>query len=118
MASILSSHSESVAFIPSASQWVFRNIFITGYRIRYAKHYLFVEIDTDEGITGLGEAGNWTFLKPTAEAIREMCDFMIGKAPSRIEDWNQNFYRAQYFRGSVVMSAISAIDIALWDIKG
>ena len=91
---------------------------ITGYRIRYAKHYLFVEIDTDEGITGLGEAGNWTFLKPTAEAIREMCDFMIGKDPSRIEDWNQNFYRAQYFRGSVVMSAVSAIDIALWDIKG
>ena len=91
---------------------------VTGYRIRYAKHYLFVEIETDEGITGLGEAGNWTFLKPTAEAIREMCDYMIGKDPSRIEDWNQNFYRAQYFRGSVVMSAISAIDIALWDIKG
>lgn len=91
---------------------------ITGYRIRYAKHYLFVEIDTDEGITGLGEAGNWTFLKPTAEAIKEMCDHLIGKDPSRINDWNQNFYRAQYFRGSVIMSAISAIDIALWDIKG
>ena len=91
---------------------------ITGYRIRYAKHYLFVEIDTDEGITGLGEAGNWTFLKPTAKAIKEMCDYLIGKDPSRINDWNQNFYRAQYFRGSVIMSAISAIDIALWDIKG
>ncbi len=91
---------------------------ITGYRIKYIKHYLFVEIDTDEGITGLGEAGNWTFLKPTAEAIKEMCDYLIGKDPSRIEDWNQNFYRAQYFRGSVIMSAISAIDIALWDIKG
>ena len=91
---------------------------ITGYRIRYAKHYLFVEIDTDEGITGLGEAGNWAFLKPTAEALNEMCGYLVGKDPSRIEDWNQNFYRAQYFRGSVVMSAISAIDIALWDIKG
>ena len=91
---------------------------ITGYRIRYAKHYLFVEIETDEGITGLGEAGNWTFLKPTAAALDEMCTYLIGKDPFRIEDTNQNLYRAQYFRGSVIMSAISAIDIALWDIKG
>ena len=91
---------------------------ITGYRIRYAKHYLFVEIETDEGITGLGEAGNWTFLKPTASALEEMCAWLIGKDPARIEDINQNLYRAQYFRGSVIMSAISAIDIALWDIKG
>ena len=44
--------------------------------------------------------------------------YLIGKDPFRIEDYNQNFLRSVYFRGSVIMSAISAIDIALWDIKG
>lgn len=91
---------------------------ITDVKLRHIKHYLFVEIYTDEGIKGLGEAGNWTFVKATATAIEKFIPALIGKDPFRIEDFNQNFYRAQYFRGSVVMSAISAIDIALWDIKG
>ncbi len=91
---------------------------ITGVRVSFAKHYLFVHIDTDEGITGLGEAGNWSFLAATAAAIEKMGTYLIGKDPFRIEDYNQNFLRAQYFRGSVIMSAISAVDIALWDIKG
>ena len=91
---------------------------ITDVKIRQIKHYLFVEIYTDEGIKGLGEAGNWTFVRATATAIEKFIPALIGKDPFRIEDFNQNFYRAQYFRGSVVMSAISAIDIALWDIKG
>ena len=91
---------------------------ITDVKLIFAKHYLFVQVYTDEGIVGLGEAGNWGYLMATAAAIEKFKEYLIGKDPFRIEDFNQNFYRSVYFRGSVVMSAISAIDIALWDIKG
>ncbi len=91
---------------------------ITDVRLIYAKHYLFVHVHTDEGIIGLGEAGNWGYLDATAAAIRKFSSYLIGKDPFQIEDIGQNFYRSVYFRGSVIMSAISAIDIALWDIKG
>lgn len=91
---------------------------ITDVKLIYAKHYLFVHVYTDAGIVGLGEAGNWGYLGATAAAIEKFSTYLIGKDPFRIEDLNQNFYRSVYFRGSVIMSAISAIDIALWDIKG
>ena len=91
---------------------------ITDVKLVYAKHYLFCKVYTDEGIVGLGEAGNWGYLSSTADAILKFSEYLIGKDPFRIEDFNQNFYRSVYFRGSVIMSAISAIDIALWDIKG
>ncbi len=91
---------------------------ITDVKLIYAKHYLFVHVYTDEGIVGLGEAGNWGFLGSTAAAIEKFIPYLIGKDPFKAEDIYQNLYRAVYFRGSVVMSAISAIDIALWDIKG
>ncbi len=91
---------------------------ITDVKLIYAKHYLFVHIYTDTGIVGLGEAGNWGYLGATAAAIEKFTPYLIGKDPFRIEDFNQNFYRSVYFRGSVIMSAISAIDIALWDSKG
>lgn len=91
---------------------------ITDLKLRFAKHYLFVQVYTDAGIVGLGEAGNWGYLQATAAAIEKFRDYLIGKDPFRIEDFNQNFLRSVYFRGSVIMSAISAIDIALWDIKG
>ena len=91
---------------------------ITDLKLRFAKHYLFVEVYTDAGITGLGEAGNWGFLSSTADAIMKFKPYQIGKDPFNAEDILQNLYRAVYFRGSVIMSAISAIDIACWDIKG
>lgn len=82
------------------------------------KHYLFVKVHTDAGITGLGEAGNWGFLKATKSAIEKFSEFLIDQDPFPIEHHVQNMYRAMYFRGSVIMSAISALEIALWDIKG
>lgn len=91
---------------------------ITDVKLIYAKHYLFVHVYTDAGIVGLREAGNWGYLEATAAAIEKFTPYLIGKDPFRIEDFNQNFYRSVYFRGPVIMSAISAIDIALWDIKG
>ena len=68
---------------------------ITDVKLRKAKHYLFVQIYTDAGIVGLGEAGNWSFLDATAAAIEKMAGYLIGKDPFRIEDFNQNFARAQ-----------------------
>ena len=91
---------------------------ITDVKLIFAKHYLFVHVYTDAGIVGLGEAGNWGFLSSTADAIRKFTPYLIGKDPFRAADIAENLYRAVYFRGSVIMSAISAIDIALWDIKG
>lgn len=91
---------------------------ITDLKLRKAKHYLFVQIYTDAGIVGLGEAGNWGYLDATAAAILKYRDYLIGKDPFQTEHHYQNMYRCMYFRGSVIMSAISAIDIALWDIKG
>ena len=52
---------------------------ITDVKLRFAKHYLFVQIYTDAGITGLGEAaGNWGYLQATA-AIEKFADYLIGK---------------------------------------
>lgn len=82
------------------------------------KRYLFVKVYTDTGIVGLGEAGNWGFIAATIEAIKKLGNFLIGQDPFRIEHHYQNMYRAMYFRGSILMSAISALEIALWDIKG
>lgn len=91
---------------------------ITKVELVAARHYLFVKVHTDEGIVGLGEAGNWGFLEATAGAVRKFSSFLVGQDPFRIEHHYQNMYRAMYFRGSVLMSAISALEIALWDIKG
>lgn len=76
---------------------------ITDVKLRFAKHYLFVQVYTDAGIVGLGEAGNWGYLQATAAAIEKFADYLIGKDPFRIEDFNQNFLRSVYFRGSVIM---------------
>ena len=91
---------------------------ITKMELIPASKYLFVKIFTDEGIYGTGEAGAWGYLDGVAGVLKKLEDYLIGKDPFRIEHhWNY-LYRSMYFRGSILMSALSAIDIALWDIKG
>lgn len=80
--------------------------------------YLFVEIETDRGIVGTGECGAWGHLEAAFAAIEKFGAYLIGKDPAPIEHhWNvmQHF---GWFRGAIAGGAISAIDIALWDIKG
>jgi len=84
----------------------------------FVDRYLYVEITTDTGITGLGESGAWAFPEPTAATIERFAEYLVGKDPLRIEHHWQYLYRWTHFRGSVIMGAISAIDIALWDIAG
>ena len=57
---------------------------ITDVKLRFAKHYLFVQVYTDAGIVGLGEAGNWGYLQATAAAIEKFADYLIGKDPLKI----------------------------------
>ncbi len=91
---------------------------ITDVRTIFADQYLFVEVDTDAGITGLGESGSWGFLEASAAAVNTFKRYLIGQDPLRIEHHWQYLYRWSHFRGSAVMGALSAIDIALWDIAG
>nr|WP_246336480.1 mandelate racemase/muconate lactonizing enzyme family protein [Flexivirga oryzae] len=79
---------------------------------------MFVSVTTDTGIVGLGESGVWGFLEASAEVIRKFGDYLIGKDPLKIEHHWQYLYRATHFKGAVIMGALSAIDIALWDIAG
>lgn len=80
--------------------------------------FLFVEITTDAGLVGLGEAGAWAYLESVAAAVAKMGHYLTGKDPLLIEHHWQAIYRSSHFRGSVIMAALSAIDVALWDIAG
>jgi galactonate dehydratase len=80
--------------------------------------YLFVRIHTDAGITGLGESGAWAYLEASAAVVRQFRSYLIGQDPLRIEHHWQYLYRCYHFRGAAIMGALSAIDIALWDIAG
>ncbi|MBR6790313.1 MAG: D-galactonate dehydratase, partial [Oscillospiraceae bacterium] len=79
----------------------------------------FVEILTDEGFCGWGEAVLEGHAAAVLSCVQEMKDYLIGANPARIEDIWSTIYRAGFYRGGgVLMSAISGIDQALWDIKG
>ena len=79
----------------------------------------FVEIETDNGITGWGEAVLEGHASAVLACVEEMKDYLIDRNPSEIEGLWSTLYRAGFYRGGgVLMSAISGIDQALWDIKG
>lgn len=81
--------------------------------------WLFLKIETDEGITGWGEPVVEGKADTVAAAVMEMSDHIIGKDPMRIEDMFQVLYRGGFYRGGPILtSAISGIEQALWDIKG
>tara|TARA_E500000331_G_scaffold108922_1_gene105843 strand:- start:14340 stop:15488 length:1149 start_codon:yes stop_codon:yes gene_type:complete len=82
-------------------------------------NWLFVKIYTDSGIHGVGE-GSLQYKDAALEAeILDFGKFLIDKDPFQIEFiWNSFYRRVTWTGGAVTMSAISAIDIALWDIKG
>jgi L-alanine-DL-glutamate epimerase-like enolase superfamily enzyme len=83
------------------------------------RNYLFVVVDTDEGISGVGEAGiTWKELA-VAGCVEHFKPQLIGEDPHRIEHIWQVLSRGGFFpHGRIAGAAISAIDIALWDIKG
>ena len=76
------------------------------------RRYLFVKVHTDTGLVGYGECGAWCYQEATAECIHAMEHHLIGLDPLNIEYINNGLTRCMHFRGSVVMAAISGIDIA------
>ena len=81
--------------------------------------WLFLKIDTDEGISGWGEPIVEGRADTVRAAVEEYREYFIGKDPMNIEDHWQIMYRTGFYRGGPEhMSAISGIDQALWDIKG
>ena len=91
---------------------------ITDVSTRLIDQYMFVQVDTDEGISGVGESGAWAFLEASEAVVETFKRYLIGQNPLLIEHHWQYMYRCYHFRGAAIMGALSAIDIALWDIKG
>ncbi|MBO9376536.1 D-galactonate dehydratase family protein [Sphingomonas histidinilytica] len=83
------------------------------------RNFVTVKIMTDQGVHGVGDATlNGRELSVASYLQDHLLPCLIGRDPRRIEDIWQYFYRGAYWRrGPVTMSAIAAIDMALWDIK-
>jgi galactonate dehydratase len=83
------------------------------------RNYFFVVVETEDGITGVGEAGLTSRELAIAGAIEHFKPLLIGQDANRIEYLWQKLFRGGFFpAGKILCSAISAIDIALWDIQG
>lgn len=93
---------------------------ITGFKLyQVPPRWLFLKIETDEGVSGWGEPAVEGRSHTVEAAVRELMDYLIGKDPRNIEDHFQVLYRGGFYRGGpILMSAISGIEQALWDIKG
>jgi galactonate dehydratase len=87
------------------------------YKVR--PRWVFLEIETDEGLSGWGEPVLEGRADTVIAAVRELEPLLIGRDPGRINDlWNA-MYRGGFYRGGpILMSAIAGVDQALWDLKG
>src|SRR5437867_11476947 len=83
------------------------------------RNFLFVVVDTDASIEGVGEAGITGRELAVIGAIEHFKPLLLGQDPARIEHIWQMLFRGGFFPAERILSAgISAIDMALWDIKG
>ncbi len=81
--------------------------------------WLFVRIESDDGAFGWGEASLEGHAEAVAGAFEALRDRFVGADPRAIEDIWQVAYRGSFYRGGpVLMSALSGLDQALWDLKG
>ena len=89
---------------------------ITVYKVR--PRWIFVKLDTDEGISGWGEMISGTKTETVAAGAREMGNYLKGRNPFEIERLWQELYRSFYRGGPINSTVVSGLEIALWDIKG
>ncbi|WP_127502731.1 D-mannonate dehydratase ManD [Actinoplanes solisilvae] len=84
------------------------------------RNFVTLKLVTDDGVTGVGDATlNGRELAVEAYLREHVVPALIGRDPARIEDTWQYLYKGAYWRrGPVTMTAIAAVDTALWDIKG
>ncbi|MFE1972254.1 galactonate dehydratase [Streptomyces hygroscopicus] len=81
--------------------------------------WMFVRVDTDEGVVGWGEPVVEGRAEPVRAAVEVLAEYLIGQDPMRIEDHWQVMTKGGFYRGGPVLSsAVAGLDQALWDIKG
>ncbi len=84
----------------------------------YRTNWVFVKMETDEGISGVGEATLEMKERAVEAAVLELKEYLLGKDPREIERHFHVMYRDSYWRtGPVLMSALSAVEMAMWDIS-
>ncbi len=86
---------------------------------RGSRNWLFVEVETDAGVTGLGECSGWPRVVETA--VKDLANLLIGEDPAHIDRLWGHLYRAMMghgLTGTVGSGALSGLEMALWDIKG
>ena len=85
----------------------------------YRTNWVFAKVTTDSGLYGVGEATLEHNELAVAKSIEEVGSSLIGKDPHAVESFWQQAYRNCYFQGGpVITSALAALEMALWDIKG
>ena len=81
------------------------------------RNYIYVRVDTDEGIHGIGEAYSIGPDLAVAKTIEYFKDWLVGEDPTRVEYlWSKLYNYSRFPGGSILNAAISGIDLALWDV--
>lgn len=84
-----------------------------------APRWLFVRIETSDGLVGWGEASLEGFVDVVRAAVDQFGGYLLGRDPNLIEDHWQVLMKGQFYRGGAVLSsALAGVDQALWDLKG
>jgi galactonate dehydratase len=92
---------------------------ITGYKVYEVEpRWIFIKIDTDEGISGWGEMISGTKTRAVVAGAQEMAERIVGRNPLEIERLWQELYRTFFRGGPINTTIVSGIEMALWDIKG
>ena len=89
----------------------------THYRYFGDRSWILTEMRTDEGITGFSEVGK-NRERAVVAMIEEIAPFLEGKDPTRIEQLWEQIYRLNFWTGTTEMTALSAVEMCMWDILG
>lgn len=91
---------------------------ITEVTARQVGDALLVGVHTDSELVGVGESGCWAYPEGVATVVATFARYLVGADPARIEHHWHMMWRMGPFRGAIVGAAVSALDAALWDLRG